>query len=264
MNLNFNGTKIKTYLKNPTDFTAFYQVYVTNDYKSLISKISKGDVVIDAGANIGLFTIIASILVGKSGRVISIEPDPENLKILKKNIQLNNLDNIIIVDKALYKESGKKLRFYSNGIFSKIVESEKYEIRNYIEVETITLDDIISDFNLRPNSLKMDIEGGEKFALLSAHRTFKNINYFEGEIHSLEDYNVLLQYSDLYAFKKEPTNILRSAINFFLKHPLKTFNIELHNKFYSTKQILTVHAKRQFEGQLEEFPVIVYGQRLVG
>jgi FkbM family methyltransferase len=262
MNLNFNGTKIKTYLKNPTDFTAFYQVYVINDYKSLISKISKGDVVIDAGANIGLFTIIASILVGKSGRVISIEPDPENLKILKKNIQLNNLDNITIVDKALYKESGKKLRFYSNGIFSKIVESEKYEIRNYIEVETITLDDIISDFNLRPNSLKMDIEGGEKFALLSARATFKNINNFEGEIHSLEDYNVLLQYSDLFSFIREPSDVLRSAINFSLKHPLKTFYIEWYNKFYSTKQVLFSHLKKRIEGKEEMFPVSIYGEKL--
>ena len=46
--------------------------------------IQKGDTVIDAGANIGEFTVIASTLVGPEGQVISIEPGPENVKTLKK------------------------------------------------------------------------------------------------------------------------------------------------------------------------------------
>ena len=46
--------------------------------------IQKGDTVIDAGANNGVFTVIASTLVGPEGKVISIEPDPENVNALKK------------------------------------------------------------------------------------------------------------------------------------------------------------------------------------
>ena len=84
-NLNFNGNKIKIHLERPTDISSFYQVFVEKSYAFLMSKINKSDIVIDAGANIGMFSIMASILVGKTGKVIAIEPDPENLKILKRN-----------------------------------------------------------------------------------------------------------------------------------------------------------------------------------
>ena len=71
-------------MERHSDFAAFYQVFVERTYQNLPNKIKQGDVVIDAGANIGIFTVMSSILVGNTGRVLSIEPDPENISILKK------------------------------------------------------------------------------------------------------------------------------------------------------------------------------------
>ena len=105
----------------------------------------------------------------------------------------------------------------------------------------------------------MDIEGAEKFALLSSHNTFKPINYFEGEIHSLEDYNILLRYFNLFAFKREPVESMKNVVSFSLRHPLKALNLEWHNEFLNTKRIL---AHNRVE-QPEKFPVIIYGQRSV-
>jgi len=180
--------------------------------------------------------------------------------VKSRNVELNNLDNIIIVDKALHLESGKKINFHQDGILSGISTDDNSGPKKGIKVETITLDDVISGLSLKPKFLKMDIEGGEKFALLRSHVTFKTISYFEGEIHSLEDYNVLLQYSDSFAFKRESTKVLRTAVNFSLKHPLITFLI-LNRiiKFLFTHRTLIKHIARG----TEEYPVIVYGQRLV-
>jgi len=259
LNLNFNRNKIKIDLERHSDFSAFYQVFVEKSYPNLISKINKGDTVIDAGANIGIFSIMASILTGKSGKIIAIEPDPDNLKILKRNLELNNLDNIIVVDKALYSKSGERMNLYQNGVMSNIFRAGNNESNTCITVETITLDDVVSGLSLQPKLLKMDIEGAEKFALLSSHNTFKTINYFEGEIHSLEDYNILLRYSNLFAFKREPVESMKNVVSFSLKHPLKALNLEWHNEFLTTKRIL---AHNRVE-QPEKFPVIIYGQRSV-
>ena len=87
----FQGKMLKFYLGRRSDFAAFYQVFVEKSYPNLIAKLRKGNVAIDAGANIGVFTVIASTLVGPECKVISIEPDPENVKALKKNVELNEL-----------------------------------------------------------------------------------------------------------------------------------------------------------------------------
>jgi predicted RNA methylase len=78
--LNFEGVGIKFNLKRHCDFSAFYQVFVENSYNNLLECIGKGDIVVDAGANNGVFTVMASVLVGNKGKVISIEPDPRNFQ----------------------------------------------------------------------------------------------------------------------------------------------------------------------------------------
>lgn len=59
----FKGQQLKFYLQRHSDFAAFYQVFAEKSYPNLMDKITKGNTVIDAGANIGIFTVISSILV---------------------------------------------------------------------------------------------------------------------------------------------------------------------------------------------------------
>jgi len=234
----FDNKKLRIYLERHSDFSAFYQVFIEKSYPHLVSRIGEGNTIIDAGANIGVFSMMASILVGKTGKVISIEPDPENINILQKNIQLNQLDNVVIVPKALYSESGKILKFYQDGVMSKIIINTLQNEYKSTEVDTITLNEIIEKFDLKPNALKMDIEGAEKFALLKADKVMKEINYFEGEIHSQEDYKVLMSYSDIFNFKQSPAESLHNVFNFAIKYPLKTLELEYSNRFKTTKRLL--------------------------
>ena len=69
--------------------------------------IQPGDVVLDAGANLGYYTVIASQRVGEQGRVYAFEPDAENVRLLKKNVSINGLTNVVIVDKALSATAGE-------------------------------------------------------------------------------------------------------------------------------------------------------------
>ncbi len=71
------------------------------------SHIKEGDVVLDLGANIGYFTLIAAKLVGVNGKVYAFEPDPTNFSFLKRNVEINNYKNVVCEQKAVSNENGK-------------------------------------------------------------------------------------------------------------------------------------------------------------
>jgi len=138
----------------------------------------KGDIVIDVGTYIGEFAIYASKLVGKNGRVICFEPDKANMKLLKRNIKLNRLDNITLIEKGLWNKDGvlKFKTFGAGSVFEKFDDS-----KNLVnEVEVVKLDTILKKLNIsKVNMIKMDIEGAEIEALEGCKETMKkNDVYF--------------------------------------------------------------------------------------
>lgn len=68
--------------------------------------ILKEGVAIDAGANCGMFTIPLARMLGEMGRVISIEPEKKNVKLLKKNVSLNRLKNVTVIEKGCFSKGG--------------------------------------------------------------------------------------------------------------------------------------------------------------
>lgn len=101
----FKDIKMKFALNRHSDYSSFYKVLVENSNPNLLRLLKEGDTVTDAGANTGIFTTIASFLVGDTGRVIAIEPDPENLMTLQMNIAINTLKNVKVIERALFSES---------------------------------------------------------------------------------------------------------------------------------------------------------------
>jgi len=65
-----------------------------------------GKTFVDAGANFGIYTMVASKLVGQSGRVIAFEPTAESFEVLRRNIALNGLTNVLAVQGALSDKAG--------------------------------------------------------------------------------------------------------------------------------------------------------------
>ena len=69
--------------------------------------LRSGDVFVDVGANIGLFTLIAAARVGQAGRVVAFEPTTATNERLTDNVRLNNLGNVTCVSAALSDSSGQ-------------------------------------------------------------------------------------------------------------------------------------------------------------
>ena len=129
--------------------------------------------VIDIGAHIGYYTLIAANLVGDKGKVFAFEPAPENYALLVKNIEVNGYRNIIPVQKAVSNKSGTTnlFLFEQNKGMHAIYERSGYG--ESIVVESITLDDYFSEKQDSVDVIKMDIEGAEMLALSGMDRIIK-------------------------------------------------------------------------------------------
>lgn len=142
--------------------------------------LKPGQTFVDAGANIGYFTILASKIVGEDGRVYVFEPSISNFKVLKANIQLNKCSNITVINKALLDKAGQS-RLYaidptSHGqlyLQEALVGDKPLGLQghkpkdvlaknDYEEVETIRLDEVLST---PPDMVKLDVEGSEVLAI---------------------------------------------------------------------------------------------------
>jgi hypothetical protein len=78
-------------------------VFVRKVYERFY-RLREGDVVIDVGAHVGMFTVKAAMSVGERGKVVAIEPVEENVRLLRKNVELHELDNVVIIGKACGRE----------------------------------------------------------------------------------------------------------------------------------------------------------------
>jgi len=146
--------------------------------------LKEGDVVIDLGANIGYFTLLAAKLVGREGKVYAFEPEPRNYQYLTKNIQLNGYDNAVALQKAVADKPGKVKLFicpYDTGhhTIQKYDGIQAYrpdfldEKKEFVEVEQVRLDDFLRGKATKVNVIKMDVEGAEMLALAGMEELIK-------------------------------------------------------------------------------------------
>ena len=240
--------EFKLYLKRHDDFSAFYQVILENTYEELFKNIKNGDIVIDAGANIGAFTVPTSKLIGNNGIIISVEPNKDNFSILQDNIKLNKLQNVIPINKAIHNISDVDVNISGEGVFAKLNNDGNNNI-----VKTVTLNDLVETYKVEPNIMKMDIEGSELYAVQTAEKALKSINYIEMEIHNdiAEDAVNAILHDFNKTYKNAETTVYKEIIR---KHPFYFLNLELHNKFKTSVRIL----KQRSNINTNNYPKIGY------
>jgi len=145
-----------------------YGEYEVGTSRLFESMLRPGMIVVDAGANIGYYTVLGSKLVGRTGKVFAFECDPRNLEVLKRNVNHNGCDNVIILPSAVSDKDGKSL-FFSNHEDSS--QSSLHPVSGgvlgeRVIVDTVTLDSFFSRLNWpRVDLVKLDIEGAELAAL---------------------------------------------------------------------------------------------------
>ena len=183
-------------------------LFMTNHENEIMEHFNpkSGDIVVDVGAHIGLYSLIAAKRVGPGGKVIAIEPDPENFKILRKNILLNRSKNIEALECAAY-SAREKLKLFlpeleqGRTIFNTVMQDRGKTSINFLEVEANTLDNILESKNITEvNWIKIDVEGAELEVLKGAVNTLSSNKdtTFVIEIHGSEIYRELLGYLKTY------------------------------------------------------------------
>jgi len=130
-------------------------------YKEFVKKIVKSnDVVIDVGAHIGYYSLLFSELVGKNGHVYSFEPS-SNCEILKKNIEINNFENITAIQKAVSNESKSTKLFLTPSLTTTHICDTNSGNYDSIEIETIALDDYFKNYDGKIDFLKCVSQGAD-------------------------------------------------------------------------------------------------------
>ena len=130
------------------------------------SNLGEGQVVYDIGANVGYYTLISSIGVGKGGRVFAFEPLPANIDYLNKHLEINHVMNVNIFSVAVSDSEGI-VRFDKgpNRFMGRISSDGE------IEVKMISLDSLYEHGKIQlPDLIKIDVEGAELEVLRGAKK----------------------------------------------------------------------------------------------
>lgn len=135
--------------------------------------IKKGAVVIDIGANIGYYALLESKLAGSEGMIYAIEPSPENVRALKKNLRINNRKNMRIFELAIGDKQGKAVMNISpHSNLNTFVSQEGREVVGKINVPMTTLDAFLKG-KKHPDFIRMDVEGYEYNVLKGMKKTLQ-------------------------------------------------------------------------------------------
>jgi FkbM family methyltransferase len=126
-----------------------------------------GMTVVDVGANLGYYSLLASKLVGPSGRVVALEPNSENCRLLLSSLRLNGITNVQLLPVAADTATG--WAYYSTHVGSNggLIEDDELLSHPGTVVPTFRLDDIVDG---PVGLLKMDVEGAEGRVVQGATR----------------------------------------------------------------------------------------------
>ena len=160
-----------------TSVTAYLlRDWVEPELRALERFVGPGEVLIDVGANIGLYALKGARIVGPKGRVVAVEPGAVASDMLADNLKLNPyFRQVDIVRKALADKVGRATLHHiplgdDPQAFSLLADgSPEGET-----VETTTLDQMVTDLSLtRVDCIKIDVEGAEGMVLSGAHETLR-------------------------------------------------------------------------------------------
>lgn len=240
-------SRVVVELTRRTDYTSFFEIFVDGVYDQLLGEVRPGDVVVDAGAMVGLFTLLASRRVGPNGSVIAIEPNPENFRRLRRHLELNHVSNVHPLQQAVDAAPGRIVRMEGEAIRAKVSD------RGTVEVPTTSIDEVSRTSGVWPQHLKMDIEGSEVQAADGMTETLPHLRSVAIELHTPKAVDVM-------------TNVLRdfervevrragapAYLRWGLRHPWLSLRLEAHDHLAAIRS--TVRHRLSRGGKPSGFPL---------
>ena len=176
--------------------------------------INKDSVVLDIGGNIGGLATAFSKLAPQ-GRVFTFEPNPQMWPTLYQTLELNGCDNVTIIPLACFSNSLTLETFYSEPGHYKAGSRLGNPIAGArrFEVMTVSVDDFCSRNSLRPDFIKIDVEGAEIHVLKSAQETIR-----------------LHRPAFIFEYRAQAGNSQNDPINFLQAHGYIFFDANTYNR----------------------------------
>ena len=145
---------------------------------SVAGTLREGDVFLDVGAHVGLYSLVASVRVGLAGRVVAFEPSPASVSLLRRHLAWNGCENVQVLEAAVSDTEGSALFTHRADPTDPggCANSLAYEIERGVRssVRLRTLDSVCEELGITPRLVKMDVEGAELAALRGAERVLRS------------------------------------------------------------------------------------------
>ena len=167
------GLTVRGYMRHRSFLAHLASGTYEPEYRRLFEReLRPGATVVDAGAHIGTYTLLASRAVGPSGRVVAIEPDPYNVRALEANVRREGCTNARIVRKALADMPGRARFQQSLGTISSSFEArEGRGPFRELELDLTSVDAELDGTDVDALVVKLDVEGAEPRALAGITET---------------------------------------------------------------------------------------------
>lgn len=153
-------------------------------HDAILGPLGADDVFVDVGANVGYYSVYAANRVGRGGQVVAFEAWPPTAAQLRRNLALNDLRTVRLVEAAVGNEAaGSEVCFEVKGGAYGLGRVADVESGNSVVVRTTTLDRECAALT-RIRMMKVDVEGGELAVLQGATETLRRTDF------------VVVEYSD--------------------------------------------------------------------
>jgi len=142
----------------------------------LESALSRGKTFVDVGANLGIYALVASRIVGQSGRVIAFEPSVQSFPRLKQNIALNGITNVMALPAAVSDKTGRAWLYHGPDASQNSLGRNPFLEQKAEEIVTESLDNALRQALVEHvDVMKMDVEGAEELVLCGANRVVTSL-----------------------------------------------------------------------------------------
>ncbi len=155
----------------------------------LLALLKPGHVFVDVGANLGYFSLIASLLVAEQGSVVAFEPEAENFRLLKMNCELNELANVHCVNAALGHENAEGSLFLSESNMGDHSISPGDERQQRQDIAIVNGSELLLNLQNRVDVIKIDTQGYEYEVLLGLQEVIEA---------SIPDLTIIIEFSPIH------------------------------------------------------------------
>ncbi len=167
---------------DPSDYAVGHTIALTGTYEPEVSAavrslLAPGATFVDVGANTGWFSMLAASVVGPSGRVLAVEPNPANTELLRRSAEDNRFANVEVFTVALAEKPGM-VALETDGSNGRIIPLDgppTTPVRASYVVGATTLDSLLADAGVEHlDAMKLDVEGAEPLVLAGAAGAIAN------------------------------------------------------------------------------------------